>query len=675
MSNEPNQPKINDTQSSQQKWGLKRLWWQIPTNIFVAVMWLGVETLFMFQNISLLAAAIFFVSGLIFIDKLFTWRFGRPKPRTWKAARIALLYVVILVIYPVMIVFVMRYYVPTTAISEKTTYITKPLTPDGLEIDVIGAITERFSPKCKPNENGFRYAIERFGIKSFLHDNDPSDLQKDISNTIIKQLEIRNVKPTVTYQPVYDYFIERFESMDKENTHEQNIAQEDQKPISPQNRAYNAISLLYKKSWNVNTIMDDVSVMDAIHWLEANGEALDEFGKAVRFPVYYAPLPILRNNVSLVFIPSYEYTFHKELVRGLRIRIMYRLGIGDFEKAKYDAMTIIKLADMQMRYFGTSTGFLNANSMFSYRRYVALDLIRFGNLTKQQLEQLQFDLHQYCIMPEFDDLMFIIRMHNIEILYCVSSLRMDLNVDPDTKNHLTPFELEMGKWNISTFKYFGWTPEFTKQQVRLDALEKLLGNGFSRKQWTAFNEQCEKKDRLIDSDTPFYKMLMLFLWKGLYQMFPAIIGEFATACIDVDITSIISSRYSMEASERLLDIAFALELYRHDHGQYPASLEELAGKYFEKIPDDPYTDGEPFRYYLELQPNTGYLLYSVGANGNDDNGIGWGYGDCNKTQEPPTDREADNKNNITDQKQSDKPPKSGDDIRIRMSHDEHIPCG
>jgi hypothetical protein len=553
--------------------------------------------------------------------------------------------------------------VPTTAISEKTTYITKPLTPDGLEIDVIGAITERFSPKCKPDENGFRYVIERFGIQYFLNFNDLPNLKKDISDTITKQLEISNIEPSVTYLPIVDYFIKRFESIDKENTHEQNIVQEDQKSVPLKTRVYDAISLLCKKSWNENTVIDGVSVTDAIRWLEANREALDEFGKAVRFPVYYAPMLTSQNNVPMTLIPSYEYTFHKEIVRGLRVRIMYRLGIGDFEKAKYDVMTIIKLADGQMRHFGTSTGFLLAGSMLSSGKYAVLDLIRFGNLTKQQLEQLQHDLDQYRTMPDFDDLMFIIRMQNIDSLYYFSSLRI-LDVDPNTKNDLTPFEIEQTRWGFSMFKYFGWTQEFAKQQARLDRLEKLLGNGFSRKQLTAFNEQCEKNDWLIGQaeDDHFYKLLIFCFWKGFYQVLPAMMGEMATASNDIDI---ILWRYRMEMSWRLLDIAFALELYRHDHGQYPALLEELAGKYIETIPDDPYTDGEPFHYYLELQQNAGYLLYSVGANGNDDNGVGWGYGDCNKTQEPSTDGEADNKN-ITDQKQSDKPPKSGDDIRIRI---------
>jgi hypothetical protein len=77
---------------------------------------------------------------------------------------------------------------------------------------------------------------------------------------------------------------------------------------------------------------------------------------------------------------------------------------------------------------------------------------------------------------------------------------------------------------------------------------------------------------------------------------------------------------------------------------------------------------------LELQPNTntnaGYLLYSIGENGEDDNGV-YGYGDCNKTQESPTNNETNN-SNTTNQKQPNKPRKFSDDIRLRMLRDEPL---
>jgi type II secretory pathway pseudopilin PulG len=195
----------------------------------------------------------------------------------------------------------------------------------------------------------------------------------------------------------------------------------------------------------------------------------------------------------------------------------------------------------------------------------------------------------------------------------------------------------------------------------------------------AFNEQYEKRHWLIPtSNSADYQILILFLRKGGYQAFPFMIGELISTLGYT--TSIVSQRYSMEARERMFDIAFALELYRQDHGNYPALLEELAGKYITTIPVDPFTDGDSFHYVpdvSESQPNTntntnntaidqqppkepitGYLLYSIGLNGKDDNGIGGGYGNNEPTPKPPADNE-------TNTETTKEPAKSGDDIRIR----------
>jgi hypothetical protein len=65
-------------------------------------------------------------------------------------------------------------------------------------------------------------------------------------------------------------------------------------------------------------------------------------------------------------------------------------------------------------------------------------------------------------------------------------------------------------------------------------------------------------------------------------------------------------------------VAFALAAYRADHGKYPASLDELAPKYLPKVPRDLFSGG-PLVY---LPEGDGYLLYSFGVNGSDEDGRG-----------------------------------------------------
>jgi hypothetical protein len=73
-----------------------------------------------------------------------------------------------------------------------------------------------------------------------------------------------------------------------------------------------------------------------------------------------------------------------------------------------------------------------------------------------------------------------------------------------------------------------------------------------------------------------------------------------------------------EQNERNLSIAFALAAYQRDKGRYPDKLDELAPTYLKTIPNDLFSK-KPLIYRPQ---GNGYLLYSVGLNGIDDDGRG-----------------------------------------------------
>jgi hypothetical protein len=62
--------------------------------------------------------------------------------------------------------------------------------------------------------------------------------------------------------------------------------------------------------------------------------------------------------------------------------------------------------------------------------------------------------------------------------------------------------------------------------------------------------------------------------------------------------------------------AVAVERYRLATGQLPDDLSELVPSHLEEIPLDPF-DGRPLRY---KKRDGGYVVYSVGPDGTDDNG-------------------------------------------------------
>jgi hypothetical protein len=56
------------------------------------------------------------------------------------------------------------------------------------------------------------------------------------------------------------------------------------------------------------------------------------------------------------------------------------------------------------------------------------------------------------------------------------------------------------------------------------------------------------------------------------------------------------------AEHRAALVALAMDAWKLEQGEYPPSLDALAGKYFDKLPADPFT-GKPFRYFSQGFPD------------------------------------------------------------------------
>jgi hypothetical protein len=72
-----------------------------------------------------------------------------------------------------------------------------------------------------------------------------------------------------------------------------------------------------------------------------------------------------------------------------------------------------------------------------------------------------------------------------------------------------------------------------------------------------------------------------------------------------------------EAALAVAAVAFALKLYKAEHGSYPESPHVLAPDILRAVPTDPFT-GKPLVY---VRGGEGFLVYSIGLNGKDDGGL------------------------------------------------------
>ncbi len=75
-----------------------------------------------------------------------------------------------------------------------------------------------------------------------------------------------------------------------------------------------------------------------------------------------------------------------------------------------------------------------------------------------------------------------------------------------------------------------------------------------------------------------------------------------------------------QAQNALLTTVIALRAYEQEHGGLPESLVQMVGTSIDKIPLDPFASSGPVRYRRESKRKGGYLLYSVGPDGKDNQG-------------------------------------------------------
>lgn len=78
------------------------------------------------------------------------------------------------------------------------------------------------------------------------------------------------------------------------------------------------------------------------------------------------------------------------------------------------------------------------------------------------------------------------------------------------------------------------------------------------------------------------------------------------------------ARKRVEAATRLLIVELAVRAFQLQRGQLPDRLAELTPEFVAELPVDPFDpEGQPLQY---LRTDDGYVLYSIGADGDDDGG-------------------------------------------------------
>jgi hypothetical protein len=130
--------------------------------------------------------------------------------------------------------------------------------------------------------------------------------------------------------------------------------------------------------------------------------------------------------------------------------------------------------------------------------------------------------------------------------------------------------------------------------------------------------QIDKELKMLKADTTQPAGMAKLLIGGNSARGKAL-GDILVSLLVPAIRKVQQAADRVQQTQDNLILAFALARYQREHGRYPEELAALAPKYLERVPVDLFS-GKPLIY----RPNeNGYLLYSVGVNGKDDEGRGY----------------------------------------------------
>lgn len=582
----------------------KRLRWYLlfPYWFFFFVMFFGFDTLLL-RDVPLLLMLIFVFGSLFLIAKAVTWSFGSsPQPKSWRALRLAFIQMLAFNLFGFALLSVMYYRVPPVAISKQTTYLTSPLTPDGKEIDIARAIDERFAPKGKEEDNGFRAVVRLFGPDHVFKFK--AETRAEYVSRFCERLELdENEAPQLEFPNIYTFFKQQIE---KRGSPDEGDAEK-----SLQEQTWSLVRKMAGKLWKPDEIPGGED------WLRASAEALDRYGEAVRMPEYYVPPLLLSRNDHFAINGCFESDFHRNAIRCLQCRITYFLAVGEVEKAFDDMETLLRLSGALTRRPVSVQHYLFARATQSVAFSCVRRILEFGDLTKEQTETLRETVRRNRSESSLRDLVFLSRLEGMAWLYLSLFPCWE---DDILKENRSDLEIRCLKFILAGWYYFPWNPIFIRFQEKIDLLDAIADTRISRSQYLAIQDLCDSTQR----DGPIsFDFLEVFFWQGIYRQGAEIISKFSFFMAFNLFHSTCQTHYRAHVDSRHLEIAIALELYRHDHGTYPRQLKELKSGYMDEIPDDPFTDGDPFRYMPTETGDriSGYMLYSVGPNGEDDGGF------------------------------------------------------
>ncbi len=448
---------------------------------------------------------------------------------------------------------------PKFTISKETTFVTGPVDKEGY-IDYVAALNERLKKGVTPENNAVVLLCKALG---------PRPEGTTMPAEFYEWLGIAEPPEQG------EYFVDR----------KQDYSEESKEFEKQLDRAT-------KRPWAAN----QYPLIGA--WLKTNEKPLAVVIEASKRPQYFYPLVPKKRESGLMAVLVPHVQECRVLANALVARAMLRASEGRWDDAWQDLLACHRLSRLIGR-GGTVIEGLVAVAIDIFATHGDLAFLE-RVLDAKRVTACLGDLQQLPPMPPIAD--------QVDITERFAFLDTVMKFDRYGVGYLERLAGTGGeRFSLSNvYANVFWS------NIDLDAALRE-GNGWYDRVAAALRE----KDRAVRA-----KQLVV-ISEQLDMLRPKkaktqgkYLGTMLTQVLFPSVGKLQNNADRREQHHRNLLVTFALAIHHREHGRYPATLAELAPKYLAEVPLDLFT-GKPLVY---LPSEKGYLLYSLGPNGQDDGG-------------------------------------------------------
>lgn len=495
-------------------------------------------------------------------------------------------------------------------IEKETTFILEPVRPDGT-INYTAAVNRSASAGVTPENNAAVPLAQLFGPELFREvvlENSYEHLDL-MTQSYFEKLGI----PIPEESAEYFQSLQDFAKADAVNS---NLPTDALSLNDYINKFYDQLNQANVGLWGEDQLPELAA------WVRHNGQFDPLIFEAVQREKFYSPLVIPDSSGStegmLFWAVHPVHQNSRDLADYLSAKATLTANQQNIDQAIEYALCAHRLARQLSHSYGLIDSMV-AISVDVCAFDASLALIQSGKLTVEQLQYFRKQIHELAPLPVIAD-----KVNYFERLSLLDVFSRASVSDPqgvEVLSNIKPSQ-QQGDTFVEFLRILDWNLILSKTNERYDLLNTsmLLPTFAERAQAQIELEKLYEKNS--EQFTPWNMIgAALRLKINDRQSISNVLG---VLYIELIVPGFMKARDAEDRGhtrEKLLEIAFALEIHRQQQGAFPETLDEMEPPLDAALVQDIFTE-QPLKYQ---KTETGYRLYSFGMNRTDDDGRIGGY--------------------------------------------------